>query len=447
MQIGGKVVAFALVLGLTGCGDAGMTNPMPGLIAGVRSKLPGASDPVAEVTRAEGSFVQAEGGERSEIIATLLSRNTLLQRGSTYETVAHAALDGSGRAAQGDLQAAKLRAEARSKNWLPSLSPGVSLTSLGDVVASILVEQILFDNGRRKAERAFAAADVEVAAVTLSMDINERVETALKLYISGLRGDEKASLHTRALLRMAEFERVVQGRVDGGVSDRADLRVVLSKINDIKAARTTTNEAATSARAELEAMTGRSLDSRFEPLILGKPPAGARHLSVLLAEAEGQRSVAQATMDRARMLPGLSAAANVTGSGTTGGLTLDTDQPLGFGTKAALKAIEATKATAALRVGEADEDARRAMSRQQQRLASYQRQETEATELASQSRETFRLFQAQFKAGQRSIMDVVSIYEQLVQREQAHVDAKYQVILIQLEMAGDIGLLADGDKI
>ena len=60
---------------------------------------------------------------------------------------------------------------------------------------------------------------------------------------------------------------------------------------------------------------------------------------------------------------------------------------------------------------------------------------------------TFDLFEAQFEAGQRSVMDVISIYEQLVQREQAHVDAKYEVILTQLEMARDLGLLADGDKI
>ena len=44
-------------------------------------------------------------------------------------------------------------------------------------------------------------------------------------------------------------------------------------------------------------------------------------------------------------------------------------------------------------------------------------------------------------------MDVVSIYEEMVQREQAHVDAKYEVFLIQLELARDLGLLASGGSI
>ncbi|MDJ0827185.1 MAG: TolC family protein [Rhodobacter sp.] len=434
-----RALALALAVGLGGCGEA----PMPGFLSATGA----GEDPPAEVTRGESSFAQAQGDERSLIIARLLARETLLQPGSPYDAVAKAALAASRRSAEAELQAAKLRAEAKSKNWLPSLSPGVSLTSLGDLVASILLEQVLFDNGRRKAERAFAAADVEVAAVTLAIDLNDRVETALALYLTALRGDEKAALFTRALGRMAEFRRVVQGRVDGGISDRADLRVVMSKIDDIEAARTTAEEAAAAARVELNAMTGHSFAPGFAPLTLAKPPAGTRHLDVLLAEAEGRRAVAQTRVERAGLLPKVAATATVTEDGTSGALTLDTDQPLGFGTPAALKAIAAAEDTATRRVAEADEDARRAEGRQAQRLASFRRQEAEAAGLARQSRETFRLFQAQFKAGQRTIMDVVSIYEELVQREQAHVDAKYQVILIQLEMARDRGLLADGDKI
>ena len=194
-------------------------------------------------------------------------------------------------------------------------------------------------------------------------------------------------------------------------------------------------------------MTGQDFGTGFTPLTLGTPPANARHLSVIKAQAEADRTVAQAKIDRAGLLPGLSASANVTNSGTSGGLTVDADQPFGFGTPALLKAIEAARETADRQVAEADENARRSYSRQSQRLASFRRQESEAADLARESRETFRLFQAQFKAGQRTVMDVAAIYEQLVQREQAHVDAKYEVILIQLEMARDLGLLADGDKI
>ena len=436
MQFGAKITIIALAFGLMGCMQA------PDFM----SKSKDAPE-AEEVTRASSNFTQPEDAPKSEIMESLLNRNSLLPAGTPYAEVADAALAASARASESQLRAAKLRAEAKNKNWLPTLGPSISLSSLGDLVAGILVEQVLFDNGRRKAEREFAAADVQVAAVTLSEDLNTRVESAVGLYISALRGDEKAALNERALSRMYEFERIVRGRVEGGVSDRADLRVVEGKINDIDSARTTAREAATAARAELKAMTGQDFGTGFTPLTLGTPPANARHLSVIKAQAEADRTVAQAKIDRAGLLPGLSASANVTNSGTTGGLTVDADQPFGFGTPALLKAIEAARETADRQVAEADENARRSYSRQSQRLASFRRQESEAADLARESRETFRLFQAQFKAGQRTVMDVAAIYEQLVQREQAHVDAKYEVILIQLEMARDLGLLADGDKI
>lgn len=437
MRLTRAICITVLALGLSGCMHGAM---LPGL---------GGDKPTdeADVTRASGSFTQPEAAN-SELIAALLARDTLLEAGSSYDDVASAALAASARASEADLRAARLRAEAKSKNWLPTLGPSVSLTSLGDLVSSILVEQVLFDNGRRKAERAFAAADVEVAAVTLSIDMNTRVESAVSLYVAAMRGEEKAAHYRRALTRMAEFERIVVGRVRGGISDRSDQRVVEAKINDMVSGATAAEEAAQTARAELKAMTGRDFDTTPAALHLGTPPGGTPHLSVLRAQAEGTRSVAQTRVERAGLLPSLSASGSVTGDGdTAGSLDIGMSQPLGFGTPAMLRAIEAARDSAGRRVAEADEDARRTRARQEQRMASYRRQEDEAAELARASRETFRLFQAQFKAGQRSVMDVIAVYEQLVEREQAHVDAKYEVVLIQLQMARDLGLLADGEEI
>jgi adhesin transport system outer membrane protein len=179
---------------------------------------------------------------------------------------------------------------------------------------------------------------------------------------------------------------------------------------------------------------------------MGRPPVGLRPLEVLLAEAEGRRSVAEAKIARAGLLPSVTATANVTEGGTSGGVGVGGAR-FGFGTPDALRALQAAQDAAQRNVSEAEEDARRRFTRQEQRLQSFQRQEAEAAALAEESRVTFRLFQRQFQAGTRSVMDVVSIYEEMVQREQAHVDAKYETILIQLEMARDQGLLADGGSI
>ncbi|MGR3621281.1 TolC family protein [Pseudophaeobacter sp.] len=434
MHLARPIGALALLCSLSACADG---LPFMGNQAANES----------DVTRRGGNFEQPQDETASQVISTLLERRSLLDETTVYGSVAEAAVAASARAAEAELISAKLRAEAESKNWLPTIGPSVSLTDLGELVAGMLIQQVLFDNGRRKAEREFAAADVEVAAVALSQDMNERVEDAVGLYVAGLRGDEKAAYNSRALSQMQEFRRIVSGRVEGGLSDRSDLNVVDSKISGMRNARTTSQDAATTARAELTAMTGQSFPDKPGKLDLGTPPANVQYLEVLKTQAVANRGVAQAVVSRAGLLPQIAAAGNITSDGSGAGLTLDLAEPLGLGTPAALQAIEATKEAARRQVGEAEEDARRSHSRQIQRLASYQRQTLEAAALARTSRETYKLFKAQFEAGQRPVMDVVSIYEDLVKREQDHIDAKYEVVLIQLALARDMGLLADGDKI
>ncbi|UWQ40628.1 TolC family protein [Leisingera aquaemixtae] len=430
MQPGRFLCAIAVMCSLSAC---------------ARSPLSGGPETAAG-TAPRSNFAQS-GEASSEVIRQLMDRRSLLAGDSAYGQVAEAAIAASSRAAEAELISAKLRAEAASKNWLPTLGPSVSLTDLGDLVAGLLIEQVLFDNGRRMAERAFAAADVEVAAVSLSEDMNGRVETAVGLYAAALRGDEKAAYGERALRRMQDFRRIVQGRVDGGVSDRADLNVVDSKISGIRTATATARDAAATARAELQAMTGQSFPQKPAHLDIGTPPEHVQFLSVLRASAEADRTIAQAKSGRAGLLPQISAAGNVTTDGSGAGLTLGTGQPLGLGTPAALQALEASKEAARRQIGEAEEAARRTYSRQIQQIASYQRQEGETAALVRRSRETYELFQKQFEAGQRPVMEVIQVYEELVRREQAFIDAKYEVVLIQLQLARDLGLLADGDKI
>ena len=118
-----------------------------------------------------------------------MNRHSVLNAGA-FSDVANAVLAANSRAAEADLRAAKLRAEARANNWLPSLGPSVSLTSLGAVVSSMVVEQVLFDNGRKKAERDYAAADVEVAAARAAAGIKED-DGVPATSVEGVEGEPK----------------------------------------------------------------------------------------------------------------------------------------------------------------------------------------------------------------------------------------------------------------
>lgn len=440
------ISAFAL----SGClSDVQMPEGLPFL----KKPTDGAVRATSEETGEKRGFLNrnrsdsaADGETRSEIIETLQARRSIVPSGA-YLQVADAALASGASKAEAELRSAKLRAEAEDKNWLPTIGPSISLSSLGDAIASLLVEQVVFDNGRRKADRAYAAADVEVAAVTVSEDMNERVYTALSLYVAGVRGDETSQKTRKALAQMRKLEEIVVGRVQGGVSNKGDQLTVESKVQDLQSSLKNAGESAALARAELSAMTKQSFVGVYDGPLDVSGLSGTHNLGVLRAKAEAKRSIAQADSARAASLPGITASGSVGTGGSGAGLKAGGDANIGFGTGARLKAIESTKETAERSIQEAEQDAERALRRGQHQITSLQRKQADATRLSEESYQTFDLFQAQFKAGQRSILEVINIYEKAVERELTALDAKYDVLIAQLEMARDLGLLADGDEI
>lgn len=421
-----------LVLG--GC----MGTGEEGAVSRFLSREPGspaAAEPAAQ-RRAEG---------QSDIIDTLQARRSLLPPGGSYDTVARAVLAADSRTGEAELRAARLRASAASKNWLPRIGPGISLVSLGEVVANLVAEQVLFDHGRLKAERAFAKADVEVAAVTLADDVNARVFTALGLYLDAAAARERAALHARTLTDMERFEWVMAERVRGGVSDRSDLSVLRQKIGEIRSDLAAAQEAAQAALAELGAMSDRPLDGVSGLGELAAPPAQARALSVLLSEAERERSVAQARIDRAGLLPGLTASGTL-GDSSDGSIDLG-GALLGLGTGDSLKAIAVARDAADRRVGQAEEDAARRLTRLRQRADALSRQVGEAGDLSRAARANLDLFQEQYDAGQRQVMDVVGVYETFAARESQAVALRYERALAEIEIARLLGLLVDGSDV
>jgi outer membrane protein, adhesin transport system len=408
----------------------------------------GMSGPDGEaVSQAPASALDAEmeNGGQSEIIQNLLNRRSVLDNGP-FAQVANAVLAANSRAAEADLRAAKLRAEARANNWLPSIGPNVSLTSLGAVVSTMVVEQVLFDNGRKKAERDYAAADVEVAAVTLAQDTNKRVLAGLELYISAQEASARANVNAAAMERMEHYAYVMSERVKGGVSSRVDAQIVTQKLNQMQADMASDQETAAGALSELSAMTATPITGVSGISTLNDGNVDRTPLTVMKAQAESTRMIAEATAARAGFLPSLTAGGTL-GNGGGIGLSVGSDNGLSLGTGAALGAIEEQKAAAAARVGQVKEDANRALRALEGELASLQRQETQAQSLATQASANFDIYSEQQKAGQRAVPDVVGIFETKVRAEREAVGIKYEIARVMLKIAALNGTLVNGEQI
>ena len=285
-SLGPWVWGGAVALGLAACAGDPSTAP--------------AKDAPPEPALTQIEDVETNGA-RSELIDALLARQTVVPEGSAFDTVSDAVLAHNAGLANADLRAARLRARAKARNWLPSVGPVISLTSLNDIVGQLIIEQVLYDNGRKRAERAFAAHDVEAAAVSLSADSNDRVAQALTLYINAQRARAEAEVADRARTRMDVFAGIIKQRVDGGVSNMADLSVARAKVQELAADYARAREAEATALAELSAMAGGQPLQAVDGLTpIARATGGLQPLNVLHAQAQGARGVAEATIARGR---------------------------------------------------------------------------------------------------------------------------------------------------
>lgn len=434
---------LAAGLGLAGCMQDG-AFPGVAMLAGSRPTDP----PPVAAGAAEGGEIERAGGDKptaqSTVIADLRARRSVLGPGA-FSQVADAVLAANQGAGAAELRVARLKAEAKARNWLPSIGPSVDLASLGSLAAGMLVDQLILDNGRRKADRAFAAADVEVAAVTLASEMNARVHDGLARYVEAERASAQVAALERVMARMQDYARIMEGRVEGGIADRSEARVVTQKLAELRALESADREAGATARAELAALAGRDLSVSGLPE--GPQVAGdAKPLSVLRAEAEGRRLIAEAKIDRASQLPGLKAGATVSGNGITGGLRVSADKLLGLGTRANLQALEATETVAAQREAEAADDAARRIVTLQGQLAQVEARAAEGAGLVAETETSLDLYAEQYEAGVRPLIELVNLTDSFARMERDQAGLAYDAALIRLRIALERGVLVDGAR-
>jgi adhesin transport system outer membrane protein len=434
---------IAVLVVLSGCMKdmgAGVVSRFAGPSAATEQPLPPAAD--GTVTRA----VRLDPSEAAPIIHALSLRATAVQAGTPYAQVADAVIASGSRVAEAELHVARLRADAAKYNWLPSIGPSISLDSLGNFVADLLINQVLFDNGRKQAERDLARAHVELAAVKMVEDGNRRVNDALTLYLAAEENRSLSAHLDLALKDMTQFEWIMNERVKGGVSDNSDLNILRQKLASIRARQNEAQETARTAMAELDAMSDIALTD-LRGLGGLDDVTGGQALGVMRATVEREIAIAEAKIARASHLPSLVANGSIGQSGSLGGLQVGTDSLFSLGTVSDLNAIEASKESATRRVDEAREAADRAIRSQSSKYAAYTRQAQEAELLTRQAKHNLDLFQRQYEGGQRQVMDVVGVYETYAAALETAIDLKYKAARAELELARLRGALAEGARI
>lgn len=385
--------------------------------------------------------------QSSAIIADLSGRVAVLPASGPYAQLSQAVLSDAKGSAKADLRVARLTAQAASKNWLPQIGPTVSLSSLGDLATQLLLEQVLWDNGAKRAERDHAAADVEVAAVSLSAELNDTVADGLKAYINLLKARDQAAVADRSAAKIGTYDNIMRQRVEGGLSDRSEARVLAQKLSEMQATAQADRDTASAAQAQLQAMTARPVDEISGLNSLPLPAVLPEALSVKRARAEQGRAVAAAKMQRAGHLPSVSAQARAGQGQPNLGLTMGVGQMLGFGTADTLAALDATEEAARARVEKAQQETARELVALQAKAQALRAKEARDAAVVEETGAGLSLFTEQYRMGRRSLMDLVNMYESYAQMAHAQAGLKYDIALIEVEIARQHGILVDGNNI
>lgn len=290
-----------------------------------------------------------------------------------------------------------------------------------------------------------ARAEVEVAAVSLVSDGNERVYDALDLYLTALEGGESQRLNREALLDMRRFRWIMNERVKGGVTDMSDLTILAQKIAEIESSMKDAQDRRDTALAELSAMTDRDLSDLTGIGALDMSAGNIETLGVVAAKVQSKRDQAAADMERAGNLPSIVASASGGTNDVVGGIR--TEGLFDFGRKDRNQALDAEEEALARRVKEAEETSQRKIRSYEAKLTAAQRAYQEAVRLSKQAKSNLDLFQSQYEAGQRQVMDVVGVYETFARQQHTMNTKRFLAAKYEVLIAREYGVLVAGKQL
>ena len=83
----------------------------------------------------------------------------------------------------------------------------------------------------------------------------------------------------------------------------------------------------------------------------------------------------------------------------------------------------------------------------EQKLAAARAKYARDAEVTRQTGSGLEMFTEQYKVGRRTLLELVNMYESYAAMERAQIALKYDIALLEIDIASELGLLADGTSI
>jgi|GEM_PF-3579949 len=375
-----------------------------------------------------------------------------------YEAIARAIITQTPSASAASLEGQKLLGRAYNQNRLPQVSPTASVEDDGDVIGRLIIEQVIFDNGRFKAGKKLFTADEARVFGDYLIETNEDIAQGINVYLRAVRLQSLLSASEKLAVKYDDLHKIALDRVSGGVGKRSESSLFEIRKLQTHAQSDTIRAELKTTRAELQALTGNDnfvlTPRRFN--FGGSREALAQEIfettpTILRTQADVDARIAELEQAKADRLPSLSFRGSL-GAGTGLGLGADdqvndarlglsVSQPLYWGknlnTEAILKNIEAEE----LRVKRVKRDAKVEMASHDQQIKALETQLPNQQTLVNLAEKRAENFKTDFRAGAATMVEAISLLETLKTLQTQYIDMEHDRLNNELQFARILGIL------
>ncbi len=394
------------------------------------------------------------GNTTAPLVERLSDRRTILSAGSPSLKIANLAVNV---AAATSTVGASLREQEyirKSLAWQrrPSLVPSASVNPEGDSVVRLSVQQTLWDGGHYRGLRDQADASINIARIESWQEYNRIVFIALEQYFSILRNKSLVKSSAAILVKLQNLRADILVRLAGGVSERSDLLQIDLRIQEIKTLNASDRSSLYAAESLLESLIGVNVgafsktDMTSALEVLGAIQTDIIPPSVLLAQISYEKSRGESVEVKSTRFPriiveGYTQYSN--GSTNNGvGLALNTNTFAGFAYRSNMAAALEREKAKRLEVMQAKIEHDRMVNRLEIIFADLSTRENLLRAQLKQTNDAVDIFPAQFEAGQRPLIDALTVYNSALDVERQLIDIQAEQLLNRIQLGESLGVLA-----
>lgn len=371
---------------------------------------------------------------------------------ASYLKIASAVHGSRGYAEEALMRSNEHKLAAHKYSLLPQVTPTASVDHDGEPIAELRVEQVLYDSGRYKATRQALLGDQAKTEADLALQRNARIAEAILTYIDFHYARDASAASGQTAELFERFGRQARLRIEDGLGDVSEKDLFELKLLEAQADQQNFDQQAQTNQRKLRRLANIDMPDE-KPQRFAGDFAHELAPSVRKAAAEKDHAAAGVALEKAQWLPtvALGGSIGVDRHGfetdtAEGRVSVSVSKPLSWGMGSSLKSSQSELEATRLRYDETVRDVTDRLAVLQLEIDHASNKIERLAKVAQASETRLGRFEDQFLTGAASLVEAVGLVETYKKSKMNLVEAHYDILRAELEMAKIAGALHTGNQ-